>query len=117
MTLEKDFLLEAKNTLLANKKRIQEELERFAKPTEVPGDYKTTFNNLGTDEDENASEVEEYADNLALENNLEKQLKNIVAALDRIENGTYGYCENCQKEINIERLKAYPEANTCINCK
>ena len=63
MTLDAKFLSEAKNRLLEEQKRIQEELERFAKPTDAPGEYETTFNNLGTDEDENASEVEEYADN------------------------------------------------------
>lgn len=116
MSLDEKFFLESKKRLQEEQKRLQEELERFAKPTDTPGDYKTTFNNIGTDEDENASEVEEYADNLALENNLEKQLKEIIVALEKIESGTYGYCENCQKEIEIERLRAYPGAKICLNC-
>ena len=117
MTLDAKFLSEAKNRLLEEQKRIQEDLERFAKPTDAPGEYETTFNNLGTDEDENASEVEEYADNLALENNLEGQLKDIREALEKISAGTYGYCNNCQEEIGVDRLLAYPAAKTCLNCK
>ncbi|HBP00839.1 MAG: Transcriptional regulator, TraR/DksA family [Candidatus Moranbacteria bacterium GW2011_GWE1_49_15] len=116
MSLDKNFIEESQKKLLDEKRRIEEDLERFAKPTDAPGEYETTFGDQGTDEDENASEVEEYTDNLALENSLEKQLKEIHEALARIDDGTYGYCENCQKEIDTDRLKAYPAAKTCINC-
>jgi len=67
--------------------------------------------------EDNATEVEEYADNLALESSLEKQLKEINAALLDMEHGIYGICKNCNHEIAIERLKAYPAARTCIKCK
>ncbi len=117
MTLSKDFLEKIKNKLTEEQTRIQGELERIGKPSEVPGEYETRFNDIGTDEDENASEVEEYTDNLALEKNLEGQLKDINEALVRIEDGTYGFCENCQQEIDPERLLAYPSAKTCIKCK
>jgi DnaK suppressor protein len=108
---------ELKKILEEEKTKIEGELSRFAKPTDIPGDYKTNYGDIGTDTDENASEVEEYTDNLALENNLEKQLKDINDALLRMNNGTYGICENCRQEIDIERLKAYPAARNCIRCK
>jgi RNA polymerase-binding protein DksA len=38
-------------------------------------------------------------------------------ALRRIENGTYGKCHSCGKQINLERLKAVPHASFCIECK
>jgi len=47
---------------------------------------------------------------------LEKRLVETKEALKRIEDGTYGICENCGKEIPIERLKAYPSAKTCMQC-
>jgi DnaK suppressor protein len=48
---------------------------------------------------------------------MENQLKNVIDALRRIEDGTYGICENCHEEIDIERLKIYPSARVCIKCK
>jgi RNA polymerase-binding protein DksA len=41
----------------------------------------------------------------------------IDEALRRIENGTYGKCHNCGKQIQIPRLKAVPHARLCIDCK
>lgn len=117
MAIEQKILEELKNKLLEEKSGIESELSRFAAPTGVPGDYETRFENIGTDMDENASEVEGYADNLALENTLEKRLKDISDALDRIKKGTYGICENCNQEIDMERLRAYPAARICIKCK
>lgn len=117
MTLSNETLNELKNTLLEEKKRIQAELERIGKPTTEAGDYSTNFNEIGKDEDDNATEVEDYTDNLALEANLEKQLKEILAALERIEAGTYGKCENCNDEIPLERLRAYPAARICTKCQ
>jgi len=116
MALDKKTLEELKAKLLAEKIRIEGELGVIAKPLAGEGSYETTFNEIGTDEDENASEVEEYADNLALENTLQKQLKEITEALDRMAAGTYGKCENCGQEIDVDRLRAYPAARTCITC-
>lgn len=44
-------------------------------------------------------------------------LKKIDEALEKIENGTYGICEVCGEEINIERLKARLVTTMCIDCK
>jgi DnaK suppressor protein len=41
----------------------------------------------------------------------------ITAALDRVDAGTYGQCENCGKEIPEERLQAVPYAQLCVNCQ
>ena len=44
-------------------------------------------------------------------------LREIVEALDRIQNGTYGLCEGCGDPILKERLKAVPHARHCIACQ
>ena len=41
-------------------------------------------------------------------------LGEIAAALERIDDGTYGTCRVCGKEIAPERLEAYPWASLCI---
>jgi RNA polymerase-binding protein DksA len=50
-----------------------------------------------------------------LEENSEQVLAEINAALKRIEDGTYGLCAVCDKEIAPERLEAYPWASLCID--
>jgi RNA polymerase-binding protein DksA len=52
-----------------------------------------------------------------LEENSEHVLTAIDAALQRIEDGTYGRCVNCGKPIPDERLAAVPWATHCIDCK
>jgi len=41
----------------------------------------------------------------------------IDEALERIEKGIYGICEECEEEISEGRLKAAPETTLCIDCK
>ncbi len=46
-----------------------------------------------------------------------RYLYHIMEALSRIEDGTYGKCEACGKQIGLERLKALPYTRLCIACK
>ncbi|MGD8256128.1 MAG: RNA polymerase-binding protein DksA [Desulfobacterales bacterium] len=46
-----------------------------------------------------------------------KLIKKIKAALERIENDTYGICESCGDDITLKRLKARPVTTQCIECK
>jgi RNA polymerase-binding protein DksA len=43
-------------------------------------------------------------------------LEQVQAALERIDSGSFGVCENCGQEIGDERLKAIPYAALCIRC-
>ena len=117
MSIDRKNAGEFKKNLLEEKVRIEKELGFFAKPTEKEGNFETQFDNIGTDMEDNASEVEEYSDNLALENSLEKQLGEINEALQEIEKGTYGKCKKCGQDIDVERLKVYPAARNCVKCE
>jgi DnaK suppressor protein len=44
-------------------------------------------------------------------------IKKIQASLEDIEDGVYGICDTCGRDIAIERLKARPVARHCIRCK
>ena len=115
--MEQNIIDEMKSALLKEKGGLEENLLRIAKPLDKEeGDYETSFNEIGNDREDNATEVEEYSGNLSVEVTLEKRLQEIIEALERIEKGTYGFCEDCQKEIGIERLRANPAAKTCIKC-
>jgi DnaK suppressor protein len=52
-----------------------------------------------------------------LEENAEHLLVEIEAALQRIEEGTYGLCSECGRPIGEERLEAVPYATLCIDDK
>jgi RNA polymerase-binding protein DksA len=115
--MDKKTIEELKELLLQEKEEIENNISKIAKPVnKKEGDYETNFEEIGTDREDNATEVEQYSDNLSVEVTLEKRLQEIIAALERIANETYGFCENCQKEIPLERLKANPAATTCIKC-
>lgn len=117
MHIDKKTLDELKNTLLKEKGELEESLEKIAKPVnKAEGDYETSFEAIGEDKDDNATEVDQYSQNLSIEVNLEKQLQDIIAALTRIEKGTYGMCAICGKEIPLARLQANPSAKTCLTC-
>lgn len=46
-----------------------------------------------------------------------KLIIKIREALQRIEDGTFGDCEDCGEEIGVDRLKARPVTTLCIECK
>lgn len=117
MAINPKTLSELKEALLKEKAELEGNISRIARPIEPGGgDYETTFDNIGTDREDNTTEVEQYTDNLPVEITLEKKLKEIIDALKKIEEGNYGFCKNCDKEIDLERLKANPSARTCIKC-
>lgn len=44
-------------------------------------------------------------------------LKNIVAARQRVDTGDYGICITCSEEISIARLNYLPTSSQCIDCQ
>ncbi len=115
--MNQEKLKEIKNKLEKKRESVIEELESFARENkEIKDDFETKFPHLGDHMDENAIEVSDYENQLSVEHNLENDLKKIDKALEKIENGTYGVCEKCGGEINLERLEALPEAAECMKC-
>ncbi len=54
---------------------------------------------------------------IGLIENETEALKEIEAAIQRIDTGTYGACETCNKKIGKARIQAIPYARLCIECK
>jgi RNA polymerase-binding transcription factor DksA len=52
----------------------------------------------------------------ALISQAKDQLAEIAKALDRLDAGSYGRCQQCRRAIAAERLAARPAASTCIRC-
>lgn len=54
--------------------------------------------------------------NLALLENQDQILDEVNDALERINEGTFGQCENCEQAIPAGRLKVLPYARYCVRC-
>ncbi len=52
-----------------------------------------------------------------LSDNERQILRDIDAALRKMEKGTYGFCEHCKKPIEKKRIKALPSARYCMACQ
>lgn len=117
MNFNQKTLDELKNSLLKEKAELEKNLEQIAKPLDKKGgDYETNFEEIGTDKEDNATEIEQYSDNFSVEVILEKKLQNVIGALQKIAEGTYGSCEKCQEAIDLNRLQASPSAKKCLKC-
>jgi len=115
--MDKNTLEQLKNHLESRKKELEKELEGFAQK-DANNEWQTRYPNTPDEEnlEEEADEVEEYENLLPVERALETKLKDVDLALEKMEKGTYGRCENCDKEIPSERLKIFPEARVCNEC-
>ncbi|HAU65760.1 MAG: Transcriptional regulator, TraR/DksA family [Candidatus Uhrbacteria bacterium GW2011_GWF2_39_13] len=113
------FIQKMQHQLEEEKKRIEKELSQFAhrNSNTTIAEFETNFPNMGDKEDENASEVAQFSDNLSLEDELEKGLRDIESALELIKKGTYGTCKYCGQQIDERRLMARPTSSSCIQCK
>lgn len=85
----------------------QERIARHTRHREEP---------LPADFAEQAVELENGETLIALDQELESELKKIDRALARIESGDYARCESCGEEIGDDRLEAVPVTVLCIDC-
>jgi DnaK suppressor protein len=105
--------------LVAERERLREELARVngglidGTVGEVFAGRDSTAGDMGDDAvDVSASERDE-----AIALNLEQLLAQVDAAIQRVDNGTYGVCMRCGKPIAPRRLEALPYATLCIECE
>lgn len=101
--------------LTEEKKTLTEELSAHGQKNEQ-GDWQGVSSSEGAEADvtDAADNIEELATNVSLVETLERRLKDVDDALQKMEAGTYGTCEVSGEEISLERLKANPSARTCI---
>ncbi len=108
-----------KNKLQKEKTLLEEELASVGKANpENPGNWDATSGEIevdSADENEVADKFEELEENKMILNKLEPQMREVEAALERIEKGTYGNCEVTGEPIEKGRLEANPSARTCMH--
>ena len=90
---------------------------------EIVGGVENSQNNGKNDEAENMPDISDDAARAydrKLQGDLEEQewnkLKQVESALEKIENGEYGICDQCEKKIPEARLKIIPYTEFCTQC-
>lgn len=103
--------------LEAEEKLLRKELEEVGRrnPDNLSDWEATPIDKDVSQADENivADSIEGYEENTAIVNTLETRYQDLKSALDKIKQGTYGFCELCKEEIDVERLEANPGARSC----
>jgi len=116
--MDQSLISELKDQLEKKRIVIIEQLQSIGSRTEgAETNFDAKFPDYGDSLEDSATEVADYTKNLSLERDLEKELHDVESALVKIDNGTYGICSHCGKQIEIERLKVRPESSSCVECK
>jgi DnaK suppressor protein len=110
--IDPELLEEIKTELLKKKQElgsnVSNELDDMREAAE--GHHLADMDDLGGD----AHDEETQFKILEIES---AEIGQIDMALERIQQGTFGLCESCEKPITPDRLRALPFTNLCINCK
>lgn len=115
--LSQDEIEEFRGALEAEKDSLEEELASHGRVQSDSGDWQGAsmgFEGEEADPNDVADQIEELATNIPLVEELEERHKDVEEALEKIEAGTYGTCEECGEEIPADRLEANAAARTCI---
>jgi DnaK suppressor protein len=106
------WLLERRGNLAGNVTKMEDEALRRSRQ-DASGDLSSMPIHMA----DMGSDTFEQDFTLGLIENEELELGAIEEALERIDEGTFGVCEECSKHIPKERMKALPHAALCLECK
>jgi DnaK suppressor protein len=77
----------------------------------------TDSNEVFADPADRATAESDRSFTLRIRDRERRLIRKIQAALQRMDDGSYGVCDDCGEEIGVPRLKARPVTKLCINCK
>jgi RNA polymerase-binding transcription factor len=107
MTTNDDSFAEVRDRLVVERAEVVQEIEALRARLETKGDYE-----LG----EGDPMIYQWELNLALRDRAEQHLAEIDQALEQLNKGVYGRCEQCGRPIDPERLKVLPHTTVCSKC-
>ncbi len=99
------------------RKMLEERLRELLGEAQRTVSHMTDLEAAFPDPTDRASFESDMSYKLRIKDRERKLIPKIRAALERIEKGTYGICEECGEEISEERLLARPVTTLCIKCK
>ena len=105
----------ARAQLESERKRLNAEMEQLR--INVPSAEERREGSPFGKREEEATETLELEKRLALENRVRMELALVERAMRKIEEGTYGKCDVCGRDIDPARLEALPQATLCLTCK
>ena len=114
--MKKDLISKFKKILETRKNSIVDRISKFAKK-DSSGDYVIIPKDYGDSEDENSEETSDQIEDESTLSTLEEEMEQIDRAVNKIEEGTYGKCSNCDKPIEEKRLEFNPSATYCSQCQ
>jgi len=71
----------------------------------------------GDDQADTGTKTFEREQEITLANAILERITQVERALERLDEGSYGWCERCGNPIPVERLAAFPSATLCVSCK
>ncbi|GAB3862187.1 hypothetical protein GCM10029963_67920 [Micromonospora andamanensis] len=83
--------------------------------TELQRDRLT--DSAGDDQADTGTKTFEREQEISLANSILERITQVERALERLDEGGYGWCERCGNPIPVERLAAFPSATLCVTCK
>ncbi len=106
---------EIRAELLGGLDRLASELKTSA--AELRDLLASGVDGAGNDQADVGSTSLERDAEMSLAANQQELLMQTEKALERLDDGTYGICENCGQPIGKLRLLAFPRATLCMECK
>jgi DnaK suppressor protein len=89
--------------------------QTMAEITELQRDRLT--DSAGDDQADTGTKTFEREQEISLANSILEKINQVERALERLDDGSYGWCERCGNPIPVERLAAFPSATLCVTCK
>jgi RNA polymerase-binding protein DksA len=110
-----DEVAEARAELQSELMRLRTELDSSGRA--LAGLMRDSGDGAGDDQADTGTKNITREHELALAANAREMLEQTERALDRLDTGTYGLCENCGNPIGKARMQAFPRATLCVECK
>ena len=104
-------------TLSLFKKLFEDQRQRIAFSQRLMNPEFLLSSDELSDESDLAAVELETSMRLRMRNREALYSKKVEEALRRINEGTFGACEECEEEIELKRLEARPTATLCVSCK
>jgi DnaK suppressor protein len=102
--------------LAARRDELKEEYDAtLSEITELQRDRLT--DSAGDDQADTGTKTFEREQEISLANSILERVTQVERALERLDEGSYGWCERCGNPIPVERLAAFPSATLCVTCK
>lgn len=101
-----------RNILLKQQKKLESNLKALDKDDPVTDNVVAQASESGTD----SWMAEMHGRAIALKGNIQSLLIKTKISLANLRSGKYGKCEECGKQIEIERLEAIPATTLCLAC-